>query len=370
MEADGILHVAEQFGLRAGRPYTSKKWGPQVSISCPLAPWTHGDPNDRNKGCSVSIDPDGPSYARCHSFNCDYKGSFVRLIQTAVGHRPDAEKWLPLLEWLVENDKDDIEIRARKAAIRIDEKWANVQAAVAHAARRPTQPVHDKDVLDEAILDFYKGRVPKYAFDRGLDLECCRTWELGYDPDLHRLVFPVRDYAGRLIGITGRILPSAAVRAEIEGREVTKYHNYSGLAKTRHLYGAWLWKKERPLVIVEGPLDAARSWMALHARGVNVGATLGQGFSDDHRRIVAASWPTAVYIFGDDDNAGRLMAEKIHDRISPVAPTFLMRCPKQEGLNERTGQVEMVSIDPGAMLDGQINAAFDAAEPILDRIVW
>ena len=372
MEAEGILSVIQQLDLRASKPYNSKKWGPHVSVACPLAPWTHSDPHDHNKSCSISIDPDGPSYAKCWSFNCNYSGSFVRLIQTAIGKRPDAEKWLPLLEWLVENDRDDIEVAARRAAQRIDQNWNQVQSAVTAVAGPGARPPigFDQDVLDEGIVEHYKGRVPQYAFDRGLDLEACRTWELGYDASLKRLVFPVRDFSGRLVGITGRILPSAAMRAEIEGREVTKYHNYSGLPKTRHLYGAWLWKKERPLVIVEGPLDAGRTWMALNRRDINVGATLGQGFSDDHRRVVAASWPTAVYIFGDDDTAGRLMAEKIHDALKRIASTFLMRCPKREMLNDKTGEMELMSLDPGLMTDEEINTAFDTAEPILDQIAW
>lgn len=371
MDADGILNVVGQLGLRASKPYNSKKWGPHVSVACPLAPWTHSDPHDHNKSCSISIDADGPSFAKCWSFNCNYSGSFVRLVQTAITRRPDAEQWLPLLEWLVENDKDDIEVAARRAAQRIDQNWDQVQSAVSNASRPAPAPIgFDQDVLDETILDHFKGGVPKYAIDRGLDLECCRTWELGYDHRLKRLVFPVRDFSGRLVGITGRILPSAAMRAEIEGREVTKYHNYSGLPKTRHLYGAWLWKKERPLVIVEGPLDAGRTWMALNKRHVNVGATLGQGFSDDHRRIVAASWPTAVYIFGDDDTAGRLMAEKIHDGLKRVCSTFLMRCPRREMLDEETGEMKLVALDPGLMTDEEINAAFDSAEPILDCIAW
>lgn len=368
MDADGILDVARQLDLRAGNPYSGKKWGPQVSISCPLAPWKHGDAVDYNKSCSVSIDPDGPSFARCHSFNCDYKGSFLNLIQMAVRRRQDADSFLEMLEWLLENDQDTIEIRARKAAVRIDENWAAINKSMGLAARRA--PVADQDVLDESTLAPFKGAVPKYVFSRGLDLECCRVWELGYDRQLERLVFPVRDFNGRLIGVTGRILPSAAIRAEIEGYDVTKYHNYSGLAKTRHLYGAWLWKKERPLVLVEGPLDAARVWMALHHLDVNVGATLGQGFSDIHRRIVAASWPTAIYIFGDDDPAGRRMAEKVHDMLGPVASTFLMRCPREIVIDEETGEEVTICKDPGKLLDPEINHAYEIAEPILDQISW
>ncbi len=368
MDADGIFHVCEQLGRRTGRPYAGKKWGPQVSIACPLAPWKHSDADDWNRSCSVSIDPDGPSFARCHSFNCDYRGSFLGLVQQAVGRRPDAEQLRPLLDWLLANEKDDIEIRAKKAAIKIDANWSALASHVSAAAR--AAPVADQDVIDEDVLAGFKGSVPRYAIERGLSIECCRTWELGYDKQLERLTFPVRDFAGRLVGVTGRIIPSVAARAEMRGDEVTKYHNYSGLAKTRHLYGAWLWKKERPLVLVEGPLDAGRTWMALHSRDVNVGATLGQGFSSDHRRIVAASWPSRIYIFGDADAAGRRMAEKVHDMLKGVAPTYLMRCPLQLVIDEETGEEEWVSTDPGAMLDPEIVTAFDEAEPILDQIVW
>lgn len=369
MDAEGVLEVAAALNLRAGRPYNGRRWGPQVSLACPLAPWSHDDPDDYNKSCSVSIDPDGPSFARCWSFNCSYKGSFLNLVQSAIRRRPDADRFEELLKWLLENDKDDIEVRARKASIRIDERWSSVNDAV-RLAGKGIPPVHDHDVLDESRLTSFKGKVPKYALERGLDVECCRTWELGFDKEALRLVFPVRDFAGRLIGMTGRILPSAEARAGILGQDVTKYHNYSGLAKSRHIYGAWMWKKERPLVLVEGPIDAARVWMALRNFQYNVGATLGQGFTTTHRRIVAASWPTGVYIFGDDDRAGRMMAEKIHDALKALCPTYIVRCPRETRVDEETGEALPVSRDPGELTDDEIRKAVFDGELILDRIDW
>lgn len=85
MNEEGIISTCEALGLGYGRPYPgSSTWGPHISVSCPLAPATHGDPYDGNMSCSVQINAGGPSGARCFSGNCNYKGSLLKLIRKAV----------------------------------------------------------------------------------------------------------------------------------------------------------------------------------------------------------------------------------------------------------------------------------------------
>ncbi len=167
-------------------------------------------------------------------------------------------------------------------------------------------------------------------------------------------------------------MPSAAARAEAEGYQVTKYHNYSGLNKQRYLYGAHLWEKGKPVVLVEGPIDCVRTWMALRDRA-NVGAAMGQGFSVEHRRLVKAAVPEEVYIFGDNDAAGRSMVEKVFDKLRDAVACNLMLCPvaTRRGVDEEGREFDYeVSLDPGAMTDVQIVEAYETARPILDRVDW
>jgi 5S rRNA maturation endonuclease (ribonuclease M5) len=316
--------------------------------------------------CSISVDPDGPSQARCFSWNCDYRGSFFRLIQTAVRARPDAAAFDDLLKWIAENDKDDIEARARQMNDAIASRLED--GASVKVQPKPIRE-HNRDVLDDSHLDEFKGSVPRYALDRGLDIDAAKAWELGYDQTRGRLIFPVRRHDGPLVGMTGRILPSAQAAAEARGREVTKYHNYSGLNKTRYLYGAHLWDTGKPIVIVEGPLDALRTWMALKGR-VNVGATLGQGFSQEHRQLVRIARPSHVYIFADGDAAGQRMAEKVFDRLQSFVELKVMLTAVRFEVDPNTNEDIEVVTDPGEMTDEEIVKAFEDAESLLGQTEW
>lgn len=372
MDFDGIAYCAEALELRVGRRREHKDRGPQVSIACPLAVVNHGDSDDHNMSCSISIDAEGPSWAKCFSFNCNFKGSFARLIRSAISKRPNPERYAYLLKYLVENEVDGLEAQIRQMENRV-EGHVDDRSNLPAPEQGRAMPVHDRDVLVESTLDPFSGMVPKYAIDRGISVEAAKAWELGYDQKHERLVFPVRRWDGALVGLTGRIVPSAAVRAEEEGYNVTKYHNYSGLNKQRYLYGTHLWEKGKPLVLVEGPIDCVRTWMALHERA-NVGATMGQGFSMEHRRLVKAGWPKEVYIFGDNDAAGRAMSEKVFDRLHGAVICNLMLCPvvTRHAVDEDTDAAYEyeVSLDPGAMTDEQIVEAFETARPIFDRIDW
>lgn len=371
MDIDGVIEVCDKFGLLMSRPYVSPDYGANVSISCPLAPWTHGDPIDGNKSCSVTLNQDGPSMARCHSFSCDYRGSLWFLIQRSVLARDPVPKHL--IEFMMriakteepslENDFDRIgstydpaydasvvEIPPIPLEIRPP---PGVSSKMRRAQTLPR--IYDRDVMDERFLDQFSQDLPAYVFERGITIETAKRWELRYDERLGRVVCPCRRFDGRLIGVTGRILPSRETEMLAVGQEVTKYHNYAGLNKTRYLYGAHTFIKGRPLILTEGPFDLYKTWQALHTRA-SVGATLGQGFGEDHRKtVVDVSKAEAVYLFFDDDQAGRRAAEKVGAMLETELPILLMR--PQGGK------------DPGAMECPAIVTAFEDAVPIVGDIV-
>lgn len=364
MDHEGIMRVCDELGLGyKGHTHASPR-GRNLSISCPRALiGKHSDPYDENMSCSVLLDDDGPSMARCFSSNCGYRGSFFNLVQSTVLKLPNTTpKQLELLKWLAENDKDSIDARARKC-VRLT---GNEVSAASRPILNPYP--HQRDVLSEEAFAPFARNLPQYALDRGLDVDAAEAWDLGYDKEGGRLVFSVRRYDGALIGMTGRVIPSAQKAFAARGYFVPKYFNYSGLNKTRYLYGAHTWKKDRPVVLVEGPIDAVRVWMALGHK-VNVGGVLGEGFSRDHHQQVRAAWPPAGYIFGDGDRAGRRMAEKIHAAMSKAMPMFLMRCPTRLDVDADGNEVE-VATDPGELTDAEIIAAYEEAEPIFGSITW
>lgn len=362
MDVLGIIEVCDALGLKYGRPRETAFRGPQISISCPLAPWRHSDAADHNSGCSISINDEGPSLAKCFSGSCGFKGSFYELVLRAVNKRtPPPPELLELISRVAEAERIDLEGTFHRASnvvdgmgiVNLGERRVEQERIVTGVTMRILAfgQSAERDILEEVVLDQFERSVPQYVLDRGIKWETARRWELRYDRRLWRVVFPVRRMDGRLVGMTGRIVPSHD-KPDDHGHEPTKYHNYSGLNKVRYLYGAHFFKRHQPIVICEGPFDVMKTDQALAGRAA-VCASLGEGFSNEHRRTISAVEPSKVLIFTDDDLAGRVSAEKIVAQLDATAPAFLMTAHGGK--------------DPGAMTDEAIVDAFERATPLLAR---
>ena len=134
-----------------------------------------------------------------------------------------------------------------------------------------------------------------------------------YDRFRHRLIFPIRDASGRVVGFGGRTL----------GDDPAKYLNTPETAlfhKARLLYGLDrardAIRQKREAVVVEGYTDV----VLLHQAGVcNAVATLGTALSDEHVRLLAPLAERVTMCF-DADAAGARAAERavevaLSDRI-------------------------------------------------------
>lgn len=118
-----------------------------------------------------------------------------------------------------------------------------------------------------------------------------------YDTFRNRVIFPIFDVTGRVVGFGGRAL----------GDEPAKYINSPEtpiFRKSRTLYGINLGGRKAAQagysVVVEGYTDV----ITLHTAGIeNVVATLGTAFTQDHVRLLNRYAGTMVLCF-DGDSAG------------------------------------------------------------------
>ena len=125
-----------------------------------------------------------------------------------------------------------------------------------------------------------------------------------------RIMFPIHNHFGKIVGFSGRILPS------FEKEEVAKYLNTSETPifnKSRILYGFWQSKKFiRELdaaFLVEGQMDFLLTWQD----GVkNVVASSGTALTADHLRLLRRSAKKLILGF-DPDQAGLKAAERSID---------------------------------------------------------
>ena len=122
-----------------------------------------------------------------------------------------------------------------------------------------------------------------------------------YDRFRDRIIFPIHDSRGRIIGFGGRVL----------GDDKPKYLNSPETAvfhKGQELYGLYEARKHNrqlnEIIVVEGYMDV----IALAQQGLrNAVATLGTSTSEEHIKRLFRVVPSILFCF-DGDNAGRKAA--------------------------------------------------------------
>ena len=339
MNEQTLYDVCDAFGLKSSHVYSGGGHeGQQISISCPLAHKNHGDPYDWNCSCSILLKDDSPALAKCHSFNCGAKGSLFRLLEECARFKGNPLDLLKVLEQIAPTEKFTIEASLARAHRK------HVEAV--DAMRRPRVREADRDLMAEARFTRYSKSVPKYAIQRGLTIETCKAWGLGHDKNRGCLVFPVRRYDGKLIGMTGRYYIDDPPLGN-------KYHNYADLNKSRYLYGEHMLEMNKPVIICEGQIDAITTWQHLQIPSV---ACLGEGFGRDHVRTICAHHPPVVYLFLDNDQAGRMAAEKVEYQLRGRLPVRIMLPP--------------LGMDPGELTQEEAEEAFSGAWTVHGDIEW
>jgi DNA primase len=133
-----------------------------------------------------------------------------------------------------------------------------------------------------------------------------------YDRFRDRVMFPIRDARGRVIGFGGRVIDRGEPKY-LNSPETTLFH------KGRELYGLYEARQTRVplkrLLIVEGYMDVAR----LHQAGLHYAvATLGTATTAEHLRRAFRLVSEIVFAF-DGDRAGRAAAWRALQNVLPEA---------------------------------------------------
>ena len=207
--------------------------------------------------------------------------------------------------------------------------------------------------INNAALRFWSemfedsSRAKEYLSSRGLGMETIIEFELGFAPNqfdaltVHlinegfniedivraglafktergkyidrfrgRIMFPIHNSFGKVVGFSGRILP------ELETADVGKYINSPGTPifnKSRLLYGFWKSKSfirdTKTVLLVAGQMDFLMLWQ----NGVkNLSATSGTALTVDHLKVLRKLADNVIITF-DKDEAGMIAAERAID---------------------------------------------------------
>lgn len=226
----------------------------------------------------------------------------------------------------------------------------------------------------------------EYLKKRGLNIETIKTFMIGYAPPFakatggkpslltrflnnkgytdteiqsaggpdrffKRIIFPIADVMGNVLGFTGRVIEPKQEPKYLNTPETIIFH------KGRILYNLDKARGEIKLakttVVVEGQMDVISSWQA----GVkNVVATSGTALTDEHLRILYRYTPNITFSF-DADTAGLTTAKKAYEMALV------------EGMNVK--MVELADFkDPGEMVASDPKLWVKAVEKASSVIDW
>jgi DNA primase len=297
-----------------------KKAGREYKACCPF----HNE-----KSPSFSVSAEKQFY---HCFGCGAHG-------TVIGFLMQYEK----MEFL-----DAVADLAQRAGLELPRE--------AQAPRDPgSADLHDLMLqaarfFEQNLADNPRARA--YVQRRGLDLKISAKFSLGYAPDAwealltrfgaheedrrrllqvglvlersgertsgfydrfrDRLMFPIRDSRGRVIGFGGRVIDQGEPKY-MNSPETPLFH------KGRELYGLYEARQARGdfkrLVVVEGYMDVVR----LHQAGITYAvATLGTATTQEHLNKIFRMTSEVVFCF-DGDRAGRQAAWRALENALPLA---------------------------------------------------
>ena len=290
-----------------------KKAGKDYKALCPFH-------NEKNPSFFVS-----PSKQIWHCFSCNFGGDMFTFVEKIEG-----------VEFV-----EALRILARKAGVILKREDPQLK----------TQRNILYDVCEEAT-EFFQKQLEKnksisdYLKNRGLQQNTIKEFKIGFAPNSwdalynhlielgfkekdidkagflakkegankfydrfrNRIMFPISDLNGQVVGFSGRIFPAPQGRGLAKGGgEIAKYVNTSDTLiynKSRVIYGLDKAKmeirKKNECIVVEGQFDLI---MAHQAGSKNAIATSGSALTPDHLHVIKRYAENLVFSF-DADTGG------------------------------------------------------------------
>ena len=299
-----------------------KRAGANFTALCPF---------HKEKSPSFNVNPHKQIF---HCFGCHKGGdvfSFVKEYENltfpeAVKRLADRAKIpLEMDQNPAEQQTRDLKGKLLEIHEGITQRWQNALASEA-GGQLARDYLAKRGVSDEAIKLFRLGAAPElwddtvnWAKSKGYDLELVEKAGLiikkegsdrHYDRFRGRLMFPICDEQGRVIGFSGRVLAGDEKTAKYVNSPETPI-----FTKSKVFFG--LDKSKRALldagfaIVCEGQLDLIACFMG----GVqNIVAPQGTAFTDQHSRILKRYVNEVVLCF-DSDEAGQNAAVRSLDHL-------------------------------------------------------
>lgn len=329
-------------------------------------------PFHSEKTPSCTIFPDTQSF---YCFGCGAGGDVISLVMR-MENLPYIEAVRMLaqrggLEMPADNKKDAMQAKQRTRCLEINREAARFfyKQLTAGQNKAGLRYFHERKLLPETVRKYGLGYAPA-SWDslrnhlRGLGFSdgemitagVCLLGKDGksaYDAFRNRVMFPIIDLRGNVIGFGGRVLDDSK----------PKYLNTNKTPvfdKGRNLFSLNFAKNasSTKMILAEGYMDV----IAIHQAGFpNVVATLGTAITADQARLIS-QYAKEVIIAYDSDGAGQTATQKALNHFSAVG--LPARILKMEGAKDPDEYIKTFGPDRFRVL---IDNAGDALNFKLDK---
>lgn len=282
MDRDDILKVLQRIGASNVRSHDRN-----VECSCLLSRWRKGHTSNAQgykASMGISIAPGGSSLVHC--FACGYGGTLFQAVSlwATSSEAPDSKE---ILRWVANLEQGDPD-----ATLAILDRLGDEPKS------RGAPP------LSESLMEEFEPMGSKYLLNRGLELGTQEFWGVCWDAERQRVVFPVRDFRGVLVGAVGRAVTDQKL----------KYWNYWNFPKGKVLFGAQHATTTRAIV-VEGIIDTVLLWQAVQVSDWSVVGLMGAEVTKAQVDLLVDRFEEVV-IFLDNDSAGFSGTLKLHRELN------------------------------------------------------
>jgi hypothetical protein len=184
MDTSGIVEVLTAIGSSRVRVRDG-----YVGASCPFAQWKHEDGVDRHPSFFVKIEEVGSSCYNC--FTCGTKGIFALMLKDLVG-----------LGRNIPTELIEKVVKSERASPAVPVGMVTMNMFGADVEKKLKQKTHT--IWSEEEIAPYANKTHPYVLGRGVSILTVKAFELGYDADRKRVVFPIRNRDKQLVGAMTR----------------------------------------------------------------------------------------------------------------------------------------------------------------------
>lgn len=294
-----ILKILEllQITLTNGKLKSIKPGLENIVVTCPI----HANGKEKTPACNIYIGDSTLEYGFYRCLVCENKGSFVEFVSHCFDSSIDFAK-----NWLIKH--------FGKLADDVISLGDPINLNKAFKARKAYPNTFLKEELDK-----YQSWHP-YLASRKLSKDTCDKFKIKYDPHFRQIIFPCFDTKGNII-----MLPQRSI-------DTKTFYIPVGIEKPVYCLDHIIKNNIKKVILVEGPFDC----LTCYEYGASAIATLGNP-SDFQIEQINRSCIEFLYLAFDNDEAGRKMANKVKQKLSPRIITEDLILPiNKKDINELT----------------------------------